>query len=322
MKAAIRKRYGPPESISVVDTDIPRPRPNEILIKVCACTVNRTDCAILTGKPWIMRLFTGLINPKIPATGTDFSGIISDTGAQVREFKTGQEVYGFFDQGLGSHASYFCVSDDKAISILPGDLSHDEAAASLEGAHYAYYFIHKLKLKPGQNALVNGATGAIGSALLQMIKHEGLKVTAVCDQAHFDQIQSYGADHLIDYTKEDFTKSGETYDFVFDAVGKSSFPKCRHILTEKGIYISSELGSWNQNPLFALTTALMGGKKVIFPIPGDIKKSMQYVSGLIQKNAFRPLIDRKYPLEKISEAFQYVASGKKIGNVLIRFENS
>lgn len=321
MKAAIRLQYGPASSLRVVDIDPPLPAPKEILVQVCATTVNRTDCAILTGKPWIMRLFTGFFKPKIASTGTDFSGIIRAVGTEIRDLSIGEEIFGFHDQGLGSHAEYFCLSAEKPIFRLPPGLSHPEAAASLEGAHYAYNFINKVHLKSGQRVLVNGATGAIGSALVQMLKYEGLRITAVCARAHFDRIRSMGADDLIDYEQEDFTKSAEQYDYVFDAVGKSSFQKCKSLLTEKGIYISSEPGPWIQNPLLALITPLSGGKKVIFPIPGDIRESISYIIGLIEKSAFRPLIDRSFTLDEISEAFQYAASGKKMGNVLIEFHH-
>lgn len=291
-----------------------------MLIRVYAATVNRTDCAILSGKPFIMRLVTGLFKPALSSTGTDFSGVVEAVGKEVTAFEAGNQVWGFDDSGLASHAQYITIPANKAISTLPANFTHEEAAASAEGAHYAYNFINKVRLRAGQNMLVNGASGAIGSSALQFLKYFGARVTAVCDTKNIGLIQSLGADKVIDYTKEDFTKTDEKFDFVFDTVGKSTFSRCKPLLRPGGVYISSELGPNSQNLFLALITPMLGGKKVIVPIPSNIKKSLSFVKELIGQEKFKPVIDRKYPLAEIKKAFEYVASGQKTGNVVIRME--
>ena len=203
---------------------------------------------------------------------------------------------------------------------MPAAASYEQAAASLEGAHYAINFINKVTLEPGQRVLVYGATGAIGSAAVQLLKNRGLHVTAVCGSAHVEQVASLGPDRVIDYMLEDFTLEDQRYDFVFDAVGKRTFGACRRVLTPHGIYISSELGPWGQNLLFALVTPFLGRQKVVFPVPVDIRGTLTLMTRLLDEGAFTPLIDRRYRLEQIREAFAYVASGQKIGNVLVTFD--
>lgn len=318
MKAAYRKEYGPPESLRIKELEIPKIKENELLIKVHAATVNRTDCAVLTGRPHIMRLFTGLLKPKLPVTGTDFAGEIESVGNKVGSFKVGDRVFGFIDNGLASHAQYMTIAADKAVSSIPENSSYEEAAASLEGAHYAYNFIKKVKIKEGEKVLINGATGAIGSALLQFSKYYGAYVTAVANTKNIELMKSLGADKVIDYQTEDFTKDKQKYKYIFDAVGKSSFAKCKNILEADGVYISSELGKLGENLLLALITKMSSGKKVIFPVPSDIKASIDFIKKLIAEDNFKAVIDRKYPLEKIDEAFSYTASGEKTGNVILK----
>lgn len=317
MKAVFRSKYGSPDVLSIRETEKPVPKENELLIRVYASTVNRTDCGILWAKPFVMRFFTGLFRPKLHTTGTDFAGMVEAVGKNVTNFKTGDRVWGFNDQGLSSHAEYLTIPADQPIMAIPSGVSYFQAAACPEAAHYAINFLNKIKLKPGQRALVNGATGGIGSALVQFLKFHQIHVTAVCKSENFDVVQSFGADKLIDYTKNDFTQSDETYDFVLDAVGKSSFYKCKRLLKKNGIYISSELGPHSQNLYLPLITFITGGKKVIFPFPSNIKRSMEFIKDLIEKGKFKPLIDREYTIENITEAYTYVASGQKIGNVII-----
>jgi NADPH:quinone reductase-like Zn-dependent oxidoreductase len=320
MKAAIRTRYGSPEILEIKDIEKPAPGDNEVLIRVYAATVNRTDCAILWGKPFIMRFFTGLFKPKSPITGTDFAGEIEEAGKKVVSYKTGDRVFGFFDSGLGSHAQYTTLREDKPFALMPENLNFERAAASLEGSHYAYNFIKKVDLKSRQKVLVNGATGAIGSAAVQLLKYFGLYVTAVCNTKNIELVTSLGADKIIDYENQDFTQDNEKYDFVFDAVGKSTFSKCKPLLLPHGIYISSELGPKKENPFLALVTPLLGRKKVRFPFPTDIKGSIAFIKDLIGQGKFEPVIDRVYTLGKIAEAYDYVASGQKTGNVVITMQ--
>ena len=319
MKAAIRSKYGPPEVISIEEVKIPTPRENEVLVRVHAATVNRTDCAILGGKPWVMQLFTGLGKPKLPTLGTDFAGEIEAVGKSITAFQVGDQVWGFNDQGLATHAQYVVISSQEAMLKMPENITYQQAAASSEGAHYAYNFINKLDLTAGQKVLVNGATGAIGSAAVQILKYLGVQVVAVCDTKNVALVASLGADKVIDYQKEDFTKQSENFDFVFDVVGKSTFAQCKPLLQSGGIYVSSELGPNAQNLYLPLITKIRGGKKVVFPFPSDIKGSLLFMKNLLEKEKFKPVIDRRYPLENIREAYDYVASGQKTGNVVLSF---
>lgn len=318
MKAAYRKEYGAPESLKIKELEIPKIKGNELLIKVHAATVNRTDCAVLSGSPYIMRIFTGLLKPKLSITGTDFAGEIKAVGNKVDSFKVGDRVFGFNDSGLASHAQYMKISADKALSLIPEKSSYEEAAASLEGVHYAYNFIKKVEINEGDKVLINGATGAIGSALVQLAKYNDAYVTAVGNSKNIELMKSLGADQVIDYQTEDFTEDKLKYQYIFDAVGKSSFAKCKNILKSDGVYISSELGSLGENLFLALITKISSGKKVIFPVPSDIKGSIEFIKKLIEEDTFKAVIDRKYPLEKISEAFTYTAGGQKTGNVILK----
>ncbi len=323
MKAVVRSKYGPPDILKIETVEKPIPKDHEVLIRVYATTVNRTDCAILWGKPFIMKFFTGLFKPNDPIPGTDFAGRIEAVGKNVKSFKVGEKVWGFDDNGLSSHAQYMTLSENKAMTTFPDHITYEQAAASLEGAHYAYNFINKVKLKPGQKVLVNGATGAIGSALVQQLKFFGASVTAVCNTKNVALIQSLGADRVIDYTQEDFTAiADQKYHYIFDAVGKSSFAQCKRLLHPGGVYASSELGAMAQNPVLALITPILGKKKVKFPIPLDKKESLLFIKNLTEEGEFKPVIDRKYSLEKVVEAYQYVASGQKTGNVILTMEEA
>lgn len=313
MKAAVHVRYGLPDVISIQELEIPTPKDNELLIKVYATTVNRTDCHILWGKPLFMRLFTGLFKPRLTVTGTDFAGQVEATGKDVKHFKPGDRVMGFEFWGLQSHAHYLTLAETKDIIIIPGDIAYDQAAASIEGAFYALNVIQKVKPTTGQKALVIGATGAIGSSMVQFFKFYGVSVTAVCSGENSELVRSLGADKIIDYKKEDFTKDKEQYDFVFDAADKSSFGQCKPLLNKKGKYSSSGA----PNLVLLLTTSLTGGKKVVFAPPKNLKACLNFITGLVQKGSFKPVIDRKYPIDKIAEAFDYVSTGQKIANVVI-----
>jgi NADPH:quinone reductase-like Zn-dependent oxidoreductase len=317
MNVVYRENYGGPEVISLNQLSIPVIGENDVLIRVHATTVNRTDCAILRAKPFIMRFFIGLFKPKQKVPGTDFSGLIEQVGESVSTFRVGDRVMGFNDQGICSQAEYMSFSERKDIFKMPEGLSFRSAAASMEGAHYALNIINKVKIVSGQKILINGATGAIGSALVQFCKADGLDVTAVCKGEHQTLVTNLGAHKVLNYLENDFTQLDEKFDFVFDAVGKSTFGKCKRILTPKGIYISSELGPWSQNIFFALIGLFSKGKKVIFPIPTHIDRSYEYVRGLIEKGQFKPLIDRSYPMTEAADAYRYVMSGEKVGNVIL-----
>jgi len=316
MKAAVRSTYGLPGDLRIQELPIPKPKDDELLIRVYAASVNRSDCHTLSGRPFIMRLFTGLFKPRSPITGSDFAGKIEAVGSAVRSFKPGDEVMGFGGGfGCGSHAQYFIFTETKRIVLMPGNISYEQAAACLEGTYYAAMGIIQLKPSAGQKALVYGATGAIGSAYTQFLKYYGVYVTAVCGGENSELVRSWGADKIIDYKTEDFTKDKEQYDFVIDAVGKSSFIKCKSLLKKNGVYAPS--GGF-ENLFLVLAEPLLGGKKVLFP--KDTKGTLGFIKELIEKGEFKPVIDRKYPLDRIAEAFTYVATGQKIGNVIITMD--
>jgi len=313
MKAAIRLKYGSPDVVSVEERETPTPKDNEVLIRVYAASVNRSDLHVLTGRPLLMRLFTGLFKPKLTVTGSDFAGQVEATGSSVTAFKAGDKVMGFGGGfGIGSHAQYISFAETKRIVLMPGNISYEQAAACLEGAYYAAMGIIQLQPKAGQKALVYGATGAIGSAYVQFLKYYAVYVTAVCAGENRELVRSWGADKIIDYKTEDFTKDEEQYDFVIDAVGKSSFVTCRPLLKKNGIYAPS--GGF-ENLFLVLINPLLGGKRVLFP--KDSKGTLGFIKKLLEKGDFKPVIDRIYPIEKIAEAFTYVATGQKIGNVII-----
>jgi NADPH:quinone reductase-like Zn-dependent oxidoreductase len=314
MKASVCKEYGGPDVLSVKEVEKPSPRDNEVLVKVYATTVNRTDLGILRASPFIIRLFTGLFRPRLSITGTDFAGQVEATGNDVTAFKAGDRVMGFDGMGLQSHAEYMTVPQNKAIILIPSGMSYDVAAASLEAAFYANCSINELRPVGGQKALVYGATGAIGSSMVQILKYHGVYVTAVCGGENIDLVKSLGAERIIDYKKEDFTKDEEKYDFVLDAVGKSSFSRCKPLLREKGIYSSTDKFV---NLLLALVTPVFGGKKVVFKPPKNTKAGIGFIRDLVDRGDFKPVIDRKYPIDHIREAFAYVATGQKVGNVVI-----
>jgi NADPH:quinone reductase-like Zn-dependent oxidoreductase len=322
LKAAVRTKYGPPEVVRIVDVEKPIPNDKEVLIRIHAATVNRTDCGVRAAKPSIVRLFVGLRKPRRTIIGTEFAGIVESVGRGVTSFKIGDRVFGYDERWFGAHAEYKTMRADGALATIPSDVTYETAAAGTEGSHYALGFIRIAGIKKGHDVLVNGATGAIGSAAVQLLVHLGANVTAVCSTEHIDLVKKLGAGRIIDYTSEDFTKDSSFYDVVLDAVGKSSFGRCKSLLKPGGLYISSELGPRCQNPFLVLTTALFGNKKVKFPFPRYDQEMIRHLGELIGSGAFVPVIDRVYPLEEIAEAYRYAESGQKVGNVVISLEAS
>jgi NADPH:quinone reductase-like Zn-dependent oxidoreductase len=321
MKAAVHTRYGPPDVVRISDVEKPTARDNEVLVKVHATTVNRTDCGFRAAKPFIVRLFSGLIRPRVTVLGNEFAGVVEAVGTGVTSFEVGDRVFGYNEGPFGAHAEYMTIPEDGVLATMPANVTYEQAAPGTEGSHYALSFIRRAKIRSGQHVLVNGATGAIGSAAVQLLKSLGADVTATCDAENMELVRGLGADRVIDYTAEDFTKDDQTYDVVLDAVGKNSFGRCKRLLKPGGIYLSSELGPLSQNPILALFTPLFGGKKVMFPIPKQDQEMVRYFKGLIESGAFTPLIDRRYPLDQIVEAYRYVETGQKIGNVVISMES-
>jgi NADPH:quinone reductase-like Zn-dependent oxidoreductase len=318
MRAIVNIKYGSPEVAKLMEIDKPSPKEKEVLIKIYATTVNRTDAGFRSAEYFISRFWTGLFKPKYITLGCEFAGEIEQVGDKVTLFKKGDKVFGFDSNKCGSHAEYKIIEEGEALASMPQNLTYYEAAPICEGGHYALCDIRAANVKAGQNVLVNGATGAIGSAAVQLLKHFGAKVTAVCDTKNLMLVKSLGADFVIDYTKEDFTKIDQKFDFIFDAVGKSSLGKCKRLLLGNGIYISTELGENAENIYLAIITPILGGKKVLFPIPTIKKEDVIFLKRLVENGEYKPLLDRQYPLEQIVEAYKYVETGQKRGNVVIR----
>ncbi len=317
MKAIVYKEYGPPEVAKMVEVPTPVPTDHEVLVKVHASTVNRTDCGFRSAEYFIVRFFSGLLRPINKILGCEFAGEIESIGKNVTAFKVGDRVFGFNEAKFGGHAEYMTISETEAIDLIPEKLSYQEAAPLTEGVHYALSNLRAAKIQSGQQILVNGGTGAIGSAAVQLSNYFGAEVTAVCHQKQLELVKSLGADVVIDYTREDFTQLNKKFDIVFDAVGKSSFGKCKPILKDQGIYMSTELGYMSQNPFLAMITPFLAGKKVLFPLPSITKEDVIFFKELVEKGRFKPLIDRSYPMDQIVEAYRYVETGQKIGNVVI-----
>ncbi|MEI8047096.1 MAG: NAD(P)-dependent alcohol dehydrogenase [Bacteroidota bacterium] len=320
MKASIHTRYGPPEVLRLMEVTKPVPENNEVLIKIYATTVNRTDCGFRSAQYFISRFYSGVFRPKNKTLGNEFAGVIEAIGKDVKSFNIGEKVFGYNDTKFGAHAEYMTMAENEPITTMPSDVTYELAAAISEGGHYALCDIRAAKVKAGQNVLVYGASGGIGSAAVQLVKHFGARVTAVCGTKNVELLKSLGADEVIDYTSQDFTKTGQTFDFVFDAVGKSSYRKCKPLLTKQGIYISTELGKNSENIFLALATPMFKGRKVLFPIPTVSKADIIFLKELVETGKFRPVIDRKYTLEQIVEATKYVETGQKTGNVVIILE--
>jgi NADPH:quinone reductase-like Zn-dependent oxidoreductase len=342
MRAAVHTRYGPPDVVRISEVDRPALEDDEVLVKVHATTVNRTDCGFRSGRPLIARLaisaftaaqvsgplakgtafLTGLVRPHTTVLGNEFAGVVEAVGGGVTAFAVGERVFGYSGDRFGAHAEYLSIPEAGPLATMPSNLTYEEIAASTEGAHYALSLIRAAQIQKGQDILVNGATGAIGSAAVQLLKSLGATVTAVCDTRSLKLVSGLGADRVIDYTAEDFTTDEQTYDVVLDAVGKSTFGRCKRLLKPGGTYLSSELGRLAQNPVLALVTPLFGGKRVMFPIPKHDQQMVRYFKELIESGQFTPVIDRRYPLDQIVEAYRYVETGQKIGNVVINVKPS
>lgn len=318
MKAMVYHRYGPPEVVQSKEVEKPVPADKEILIRIHATTVNRTDSGFRSAEYFVSRFWSGLLRPKISTLGCEFSGEVEQVGKHTERFKVGDSVFGYNDATFGGHAEYVVASETGAVELLPRNLDFYEAAPLTEGAHYALCNIRAAKVEAGQNVLVYGATGAIGSAAVQLLKHFGAKVSAVCNSANVNLVRSLGADTVIDYQKQDFTQTSAKFHFIFDAVGKSSFKVCRKLLTEKGLYVSTELGKNGANVFLALFTPLTGGKKVIFPVPATHREDLAFFKQLAENGEFRPVIDRYYLFDEIVDAYKYVETGQKTGNVVIK----
>lgn len=317
MKAVFYTKYGRAEVFQVKEVEKPSPKSDEVLVKVMATTVNRTDTGMTSAEYIVSRVITGLVRPKKNIPGTDFAGVVEAIGDGVSNFEIGDKVFGFNDEILSSQAEYMCIKSSGGIVPMPADTTFAVAAASIEGAHYALNSLRSAKLKQGQRVLVNGASGSIGTAAVQLIKNKGCYVDAVCGTKNIDLVKSLGAEKVFDYQQEDFTKKNMKYDLVLDAVGKSSFFKCKRLLKANGIYISSELGKYGANIWLALLKPFIGSRKVHFPIPQKIKESLKVISELLTNKKYKPVIEKSFSMAEVVDAYTYVASGEKTGNVIL-----
>ncbi|MBM7788361.1 NAD(P)-dependent alcohol dehydrogenase [Tenggerimyces flavus] len=319
MRAAIYARYGPPEVVRVAEVDRPRIGDGDVLVKVHAATVNRTDCGYRAARPGVIRIFTGLRRPRRPVLGTEFAGVVEALGDAVTTFAVGDRVFGYNENGgFGTHAEYVAVRATGMLANIPANLTFAQAAPATEGYHYALTALRTARVEAGQDVLVYGATGAIGSAAVQILKIQAVNVTAVCDTANVDVVRALGADQVVDYTVRDFTETDQRYDVVLDAVGKSTFKQCKKLLKPTGTYLSTDLGPWLQNLLLPLVTRVGGGKRVRFPMAPQPPELMAELRAHLESGRFRPVLDeRTYPLDQIVDAYRYVESGRKIGNVVL-----
>ena len=322
MKAIVHTKYGPPDELQLKEVEKPVPGDNEVLIKIHATTVTTTDCNArnFTFVPKSFMLFArimfGFKKPRIKILGIDLAGEIEAIGKDVKLFKAGDHVFGSPGTKFGGHAEYVCVPENGPLAIKPADLSWEEAAAISLAGNTALFFIRDLaRIQPGQTILIHGASGAIGTYAVQLAKYYGAVVTGVCSATNADMVKSLGADNVIDYTKEDFTKSNEKYDFVFNVVGKTTFSQCKGILKPKGIYLDNMMEV--KDFLKVMWTSIVGGKKIKGGVSTEKAENLKFFIELIDSEKLRPVIDRIFPLEKTAEAFRYVEQGHKKGNVII-----
>ena len=315
MKAVVCDRYGPPEVLRLEDVERPVPDEDQILVRVRATTVNRSDCGRRSATPFFTRVFSGLRRPRWRIPGMEFAGEVEAVGAAVTEFEVGDHVFGV--KGSGAHAEYMCVDEIRPVAHMPAGLSFEEAASLPDGFIIASACLRKAEPRPGRSILIYGATGSIGTAAVQLARHYGADVTAVADTKNVELVRSLGADVVIDRLQEDFTKNGTTYDVVFDAVGKHSFRRSRRSLKPGGVFIETDLGfMWHVPPL-ALATRWLGDKRVTIPIPKYTKENVLFLKELVETGRYRPVVDRTYRLEDVVEATRYVETAQKTGNVVL-----
>jgi NADPH:quinone reductase-like Zn-dependent oxidoreductase len=318
MKAVVHDRYGPPEVLRLEDVEPPVPAENEVLVRVRATTVSRTDCHIRRADPFPWRLFAGLRRPKRRILGIELAGEVEAVGAAVSEFEVGDHVFGGSAGRFGAHAELVCVPESAALAHKPAGMSFEEAAAVSDGAMQALRCLRAAGIREGQRIVVYGASGSLGTAAVQLARYFDAHVTAVCNTKNVELVRSLGADEVVDYLHEDYTRNGETYDVVLDAVGLHSFLRCRRSLGPGGVFIATELGRFMvENLVLALVTRLVGARQVRFPLARYSKQDVLFLKELIEAGHYRAVVDRTYPLEDVVEATRYVETGQKTGNVVL-----
>jgi NADPH:quinone reductase-like Zn-dependent oxidoreductase len=328
MKAIVYTEYGPPDVLQLKEVEKPAPRENEILISNHATTVNIGDIwgrnfKEITPSRFTMplplwlpsRIYFGLTKPRINILGNEFAGEVEAVGKDVKRFRKGDQVFGYRGQSMGANAEYLCVPEDGLVAIKPANMTYEEAAAVPYGALTALSLLRKVKIQRGQKVLINGASGSIGSAAVQLARYFEAEVTGVCGTPRMELVKALGADKIIDYTREDFTENGETYDLIFDILGKSSFSSCQNSLKRNGIYL---LASFKMKQLFQmLWTSIRNGKKVICALSSENPEDLILIKKLVEEGKIKSIIDRCYPLEETAEAHRYVERGYKAGSVVI-----
>jgi len=315
MKAIICTKYGSPDVLQMQEVEKPSPKDNELLIKIYATSVTSGDARIRRADPFIIRLIFGFKKPRRSILGVVIAGQVESVGKNVTNFNVGDQVFGTTGMAFGAYAEYQCVPENGTLALKPNNMSYEEAAAIPFGATASLYFLRKGKIKKGQKVLIYGASGALGTAAVQLAKHFGAEVTAVCSTSNIDMMYSLGAEKVIDYTKEDFSKNGETYDIIYETVGKSSFSDCINSLNKNGVLL---LANTEPSLLFkGLWTALSSNKKIIAGVIKESAQQMNFFKELIEEGELKAVIDKTYPLEQIVEAHAYVDKGHKKGNVVI-----
>jgi NADPH:quinone reductase-like Zn-dependent oxidoreductase len=317
MKAVVYTKYGSPDVLQLQEVAKPAPKDHEVLIKIFATTVTSGDCRLRKADPFVIRFFNGLTKPqKITILGNELAGEIEEVGKNVKLFRKGDKVFGQTGMNLGANAEYICLSEDAALVIKPSNISYEEAATIPFGGNTALHFLKKGNIRRGQKVLIYGASGSLGTAAIQIAKYFGAEVTGVCSATNIELVKSLGADKMIDYTKEDFTQSGQTYDIIFDTIGKSSFSGCLKSLKQNGIYLRAVHLALS-SIVRGLWTSMTGNRKVIGGVATELKGNLVFLIELIEAGKLMPVIDRYYPLEQIAEAHRYVDKGHKKGNVAI-----
>jgi NADPH:quinone reductase-like Zn-dependent oxidoreductase len=315
MRAVVHDKYGPPDVLRLEDVQRPVPKDDEVLVKIHATTVNRTDTALRAAEPFASRFITGLRRPKRRILGSELSGEVEAVGAAVTEFEVGNQVFGVNPWKFGTHAEFVCMRESAPLAPKPAGTTFEEAAAVCDGAILALGCLRPADLRKGKRILVYGASGSIGTAAVQLARYFDADITAVCNTENVETVRSLGADEVIDHTREDFTRNGQTYDVIFDAVGKHSFRRCKGSLNHGGFYLATDL--W-QNLALAVWTSRIGDKRVVFPIPPRYTmKDVLFLKQLMEAGKYRAVIDRCYPLEQVADATRYVESEQKTGNVVL-----
>jgi NADPH:quinone reductase-like Zn-dependent oxidoreductase len=315
MRAVVYDRYGPPDVLRLEEVERPVPKDDEVLVRIHATTVTRTDTGLRSAEYFVSRFATGLRRPKNRILGMEFAGEVEAVGAAVTEFGVGDQVFG--GMGSGAHAEFVCIRESAALAHKPAGMMFEEAAAVCDGASLALPCLRAAKLRQGQSILVYGASGSVGTSAVQLARNFDAQVTAVCNTKNLELVASLGADEVLDYTQEDFTKNGKTYDVIFDAVGKHSFRRSRRSLKPGGFYVDTDLGFLWHVPVLALVTRWIADKKVKLGIARYTKEDVLLLKELIEAGEYRAVIDRRYALEDVVEATRYVETGQKTGNVVL-----